>query len=156
MAATARDTPPHDDGLATRAAATVRSVELRVGARTESVPVVRNLVACWLEALGAERRLIEDVLLVVTELTINAVEASPSPDAEVTVRAWVDDDVVVEVDDEGAGFTPDIPETPPSPRARRGRGLMIVTALTDGVEVERHDGRTRVTARRAIAGDHVA
>ncbi|HSL56268.1 MAG TPA: ATP-binding protein [Acidimicrobiales bacterium] len=120
-----------------------------VVARTDAVPAVRHLLACWLRDLQADRRLIDDMVLVVTELVTNAIEASTEDGSRVGVSAAAADHTIeIEVTDDGGGFELGPAVGLPGPRSSRGRGLGIVNALCDHVEVRRDRGRTVVRACR--------
>jgi anti-sigma regulatory factor (Ser/Thr protein kinase) len=75
-----------------------------------------------------------DVALALDEVVANAQEHGRPP---ITVNAWSDGRLVVEVSDHGSGF--DYPGVcrshPPAPFGRRGRGLWIVRQLTDVVNI---------------------
>jgi anti-sigma regulatory factor (Ser/Thr protein kinase) len=60
---------------------------------------------------------------------------------------------VVEVEDDGAGFEPNIryDDEIPDPDLERGRGLYVVEALTDEMSVRREGERTVVRATRRAA-----
>ena len=68
------------------------------------------------------------------------------------MQAWGDDDaIVVEVSDDGGGFDWQGTDDVPDPEADEGRGLFLVTTLTDEVEVIRRGERTVVRAvKRAV------
>lgn len=123
-------------------------LRLRFRASVDSVPHARHRLSDWLSELDLPQSTIDDMALAITELVTNAVEASPTASAPVLVHATCSDrDLSIEVIDEGQGFDlEDTNSTRPGPRAIRGRGLPIVRALVDLVEVDRSDGRTRVVA----------
>jgi anti-sigma regulatory factor (Ser/Thr protein kinase) len=124
------------------------ALRLRFRASVDSVPHARHRLSDWLSELDMPQSTIDDMALAITELVTNAVEASPTASAPVLVHAtYSDHDLCIEVIDEGVGFhLEDTNSTRPGPRSIRGRGLPIVRALVDGVEVDRSDGRTRVVA----------
>ncbi|MGH9154590.1 MAG: ATP-binding SpoIIE family protein phosphatase [Acidimicrobiales bacterium] len=114
-----------------------------------AVGVARHLLSDWLTSEPIDQTVVDDLLLVADELCANAVHAGPA--GEVVLRAQVEgDDVVVEVEDEVGhhpGIAPAGPEHP-DPMAERGRGLYLVDALSDSVEVCEEDGRTIVRCRK--------
>jgi anti-sigma regulatory factor (Ser/Thr protein kinase) len=77
--------------------------------------------------------------------------ASGAPGA-LSVFAWADGDaVVVEVSDDGTGFEWRPADDVPDPDSDQGRGLFLVSTLTDTVDVERREDRTVVRAvKRAV------
>jgi serine/threonine-protein kinase RsbW len=127
-------------------------LDLRLDAVIGAVPEARHRLANWLSRSRVEREIRDELALVITELVTNAVEASPGPNAKIEVRAEVTDGphVRLVVTDAGGGF--DLIGSPrlPSDRAIRGRGLPIVNALMDVLDVRRVDGRTRVTTVRSV------
>ena len=127
------------------------ALDLRLRASVHSVPSARHHMARWLDALSLPDEVVDDMALAVTELVTNAVEASPDG-GEVVVRAtYHPPDLCLEVVDEGPGFHLHDPPENPGAEAIRGRGLPIVRALVDLVEVERDGRRTKVTATRRLA-----
>lgn len=104
----------------------------------------RALVSRWLDAHQISD-MESGLHLAVTELLSNAREAS-RPTSPIILRLdVVDDSVKVEVENTGVDFEPsfDMPDV----LACQGRGLGLVSAMADSVEVEHARGRTRVTAR---------
>lgn len=111
--------------------------------------VVRKLVTAWAAAVAASPG---DLPLIATELVSNAVNASPA-DGSVIVRLERDDaSWSVTVVDDGPGFVVGSLAVPPT-TATRGRGLALVNALVDDLDVDRVDGHTVVTARKRLPGD---
>lgn len=116
---------------------------------SDSLNEARVLVATALEQLGVDLDTIERARLIVSELTTNAVEASPGQPFHVralvepraialTVRNHASEDALPPRDEWG----------PDDVLAARGRGLAIVKALADEVElVEDETGWLEVTAR---------
>lgn len=89
---------------------------------------------------------LRDIVLLVSELCTNAIQASPDG-GEIVVRIKADRSrVVVEVEDSGLGFS-----MTNNPRAvdhiETGRGLEIAKAVADDVEVKRRNRRTCVRAQ---------
>lgn len=108
--------------------------------------VIRRLARAWGEAVGAPA---DELPLVVTELVTNARNAA-SDDGEIILRLEYElPTVCVTVIDDGPGF--DLVDLdPPPPEALRGRGLPLVRAAMDELQVERIDGHTVVTARKQV------
>jgi serine phosphatase RsbU (regulator of sigma subunit)/anti-sigma regulatory factor (Ser/Thr protein kinase) len=124
-----------------------------IGASAASIPLARHLLNDWLRWQPVSDADRSDLLLAASELCTNALRHSSGEGWTATLRAWVEDlDVVIGVDD--ADPTPvdlravdEIPDTD----ALSGRGLFLVQALTDGIEVEARDGGKRVTCRKRNA-----
>ena len=84
-----------------------------------------------------------DLVLALDEVIANAQEHGRPP---ITVVAWADGRLVVEVSDVGAGFDrARVWSThPPPPLGRRGRGLWIIRQLTDLVAISSGEDGTTV------------
>ena len=128
--------------------------EYRFSPSLATVPLARHLLADWLEHFSLDEGERADLLLVASELCSNAVRHASGAPGALVLRAWAEGDaIVVEVQDDGAGFelTPRYDDELPDPEAERGRGLYVVEALTDEVSVSREEDRTVVRAvRRAV------
>ena len=90
---------------------------------------------------------IDDVVLVATELVSNAVRhADPLPGGQVTVTWELDTrSVIVRVTDGGASSQPAVQH--PSSRDTSGRGLALVAALAASWGIENTAGATTVWAK---------
>jgi serine phosphatase RsbU (regulator of sigma subunit)/anti-sigma regulatory factor (Ser/Thr protein kinase) len=116
----------------------------------EELPPLRRLLRRWLEGLGADDREIASITLAVQEAGANAVE-----------HAYGMDDASFEVDAIHHGPAVDITITDHgrwrAPRGEdRGRGLDLMRALVDDVEVVRHEAGTVVHLRRTIGNGPAA
>jgi serine/threonine-protein kinase RsbW len=114
-----------------------------------SAAVLRHQLAADLAARPISAALIDDVVLVATELVTNAIRhAEPLADGEVTVAWRVDGrEVLVRVTDGGGSSRPRVRH--PSPRETSGRGLALVETLARRWGVEDADdpgGATTVWA----------
>lgn len=116
---------------------------LRTAASPGSLPVIRREVDHVARGLlGADRRL--DVAIAVSEAATNAIlHAYPAASGnEVRVTAWRDDRrLVVQVADDGCGFTPG----DPSPRSGLRLGLPLMSTLADGMRCRSDANGTCVT-----------
>lgn len=122
---------------------------LRVPADLSVVSFVRSAMACVLTreewpSEGAGR-----VLLASTEALTNAIEHGSRRGATIDVELIVRDDRadVLVLDDGRPGSTlPVVPDVPPPPTALRGRGLIIISRLSDDLDLAPHGAGTRVSA----------
>ena len=149
-----RRTPPSPSR-----ARTLGPFEYRFSPSPVTVPLSRHLFADWVEHLSLGDGERSDLLLVVSELCSNAVRHASGAPRGLVLRAWAEgDSVVVEVEDDGAGFELHgrYDDEPPDPDAEQGRGLYVVEALTDELSVRRNGGTTVVRAvRRAVLPDRL-
>lgn len=101
---------------------------------------VRQAIGHWMAALGFPRRETEDFQTAVTEAVANAIRhGSPAGAADqyrVSGSRLSSGTLAVDVADSGPGL-PGLTEIPPmpGPDASQGRGLPLMQALSDGVEV---------------------
>ena len=96
---------------------------------------------------------IDDLRLVVSEATTNAIEANLASGTPARVRVRCDltaDGIIVEVHDEAGGFDPStVPELPPPESPERllyesGLGLRLMRLLADETEIHADRGGTDV------------
>jgi len=110
--------------------------ELRIVrvAHVDAAKPLRHALAAFMEALGIERELREDIIIAVGEALANAVEHAYDPDRPGTVelhaRSAHDGTLLVDVYDRGV-FVPREQGTP-----GRGLGLRIVRAIAREVEID--------------------
>lgn len=122
--------------------------------RTDSLRSVRADLLAWLNGGGADSDAQERAALVVSELAANAVQAAPGRRYQVRA-AWDGGHMVVTVHNATDGDRPPVRSTwgQVDALAPRGRGLAIVDALADRVDVaERGDGSIVITARLRVGG----
>ena len=101
----------------------------------------RLQVSEFLERPGVSHEVVNDVVLAVSELVTNAVEAGAT-----SIELLVDvtkQDIMMSVDDNTGGW-PTL--TSPEAQATRGRGLAIVAKTAQNWDVERTDHGKRDTA----------
>ncbi len=96
----------------------------------------------WLGSWVADRELLDDMLVVLSELMANAVDASEQPRGDIALRAWVDAD----------GLTLQVTNPPAAtfaavnrwdyddPLRAGGRGLLIVESLVDDLAIAPPNG----------------
>ena len=110
---------------------------------------MRHSLRRWLERLGVQADL-DELILVASELTTNAIEATRVPSDSIGVRAQIEGDrLVMAVANVGPVFV--LPSTlPRDPTVARGRGLVIVRSLTDNVQVSQDGPNVVVSAWRRL------
>jgi serine phosphatase RsbU (regulator of sigma subunit)/anti-sigma regulatory factor (Ser/Thr protein kinase) len=122
------------------------ALRLRLAADPDELRRMRRSVTRWLRGNGAGDEDVRDVLLACGEACANAVEhAYPPGPASFELEATIEDaTATVAVRDHG-GWR--------APRGQnRGRGLTMMEATMDEVEVLRSDTGTRVVMRRRLEG----
>jgi len=126
--------------VAHRRAASLGPLHLDLLAVPASLPAIRRRLGAWLTELGMGENDRVGVMAAVGEACANAAEhayrgSEPGP---MTVRAQVDPDGVltVTVHDDGTWRPPD------RDPGDRGRGLLIMRQLVDGVTLDDRDGTT--------------
>ncbi len=124
---------------------------------TSTLRGARNDVVEVLGTHLSDQDLLDRAELVVSELATNAIQASPGSAYSVRVSMAADGSVVLAVTSsiERDGPLPRSAWGPAFPQALRGRGLLIVDALTDEVDVRRSPAGTLVvtaTFRTARVG----
>ena len=126
------DGGPVDDVAVVAARLSPARLELTIPARPEQLRILRRDVQRWASGSGLSAEVVDDVLLAVGEAAANAVEHAYPDGATGTVA------VVLERD--GGGVTGTVHDTgiwrpPPADPGFRGRGLQILRALADDVDV---------------------
>jgi len=131
------------------------AVHLEFDARPEFLAEVRRLV----ERLGAETGLsstqMEAFLTAVDEAVANAVRHGSPRGAQSRIRVRCEPlpgGLLVEVRDQGKGFV--VPDRPPmpDPEAPGGRGLPLMCALADSIEITSGRKGTTVTLKKTAKG----
>ncbi|WP_448638993.1 SpoIIE family protein phosphatase [Geodermatophilus sp. URMC 63] len=130
-----------------RRAHSVEPLQLDLLAVPSSLPAVRRRLSAWLTALGMGEEDRVGVMVAVGEACANAAEhayrdTEPGP-VQVTAAVDVDGMLTVTVRDEGTWRPPD------RDPGDRGRGLLIMRQLVDGMVVQGEHGTT-VTLRTRL------
>lgn len=101
---------------------------------TEQVPVVRHQFVSWISQQDKASQIANDMSVVVTELTANAIRAAHS---FFEVRAsFTQSGIILEVEDDGPGFDEaGVLGSTHNLEDESGRGLMIVKTLVDELHV---------------------
>ena len=100
-----------------------------------TVPLTRRVLDAALAVFSVTRDCRDDIGLAVGEACANAVQHAYGADYEVTVTIQ-EDRCIIDVVDEGLGID-DTVMAEPAPDAETGRGLRIIHALADMVELRR-------------------
>ncbi len=120
-------------------------LELRLPAEPESLVSVRSALRSWLAGIGATPDDVHDVTLACNEACANAIEHPRSPSErafEVEAEA-ADGEVSVTVRDFGQW-------RPPLPNPDRGRGMTLMEAFAEDVEVKPSPLGTEVRLRHRV------
>lgn len=142
--------PGNDDAalLVARATPLADPLVARFPAEIESIPVMRRLLARWLDEAGATRADVDDLMLASAEAAANAIEHAYGLEpgvVELRARTESGDMVTLSIRDFGNWR---------SPRGtHRGRGLQLMEGLTDGVEVVRSDEGTTIELSRQLGAE---
>ena len=119
-----------------RTAAMWLDLMLRLPSEAASVRAARRAVECALESVEVERRACDEVALAVSEACSNVVQHSGRVRGYSVSMVTDDDCCVVEVADHGRGIdTEGLTDRPPELSAERGRGLHIIRAVMDDVQI---------------------
>lgn len=129
-----------------------KAIEYTYDGSTETINQARTDLVDWLLEQGLTQ-VSADAQLVVSELTSNAVEASPG--IPYKVAAWVDNDTVcITVTNRSSAELPERDDwSPETVLAPQGRGLLIVEALSTSVHIDQTDTDTVVSAHLPIDRD---
>ncbi len=120
-----------------------QTLSLSLDADARSLAPMRRALRAWLIEIDADQ--VSDVVLAVDEAVANAIEHAGLTEGEaITVHARVDDGTLhVEICDQGVWKQP-------TPNEARGRGLLIMNAVMDGVYIEHRDDDTCVVMSRQV------
>lgn len=133
----------------TTASEVVGPFEYRFEASPKAVRLARQVLALWLREQPVAPDRVHDLLVACSELCANAMRHSECE--QVVLGAKLEGDgVVLEVHDDGRGFTLSAAAGEPDLSAESGRGLHIVAKLTDHLDVRCESGATVV---RVYKGD---
>lgn len=112
-------------------------VAARLPRDATTVGIVRAVVTQTLRLYGVDDDCVEDIRLAISEACTNVIEhAVGDDDYEVQVR-FDEDRCTISVRDAGGGFDAATLEgTMPSPYSARGRGVAIMRAVMDSVDLD--------------------
>ncbi len=123
------------------------SLQLRLGARPESMALLRRQVGGWLAETGATPRELFEIGLAITEAFANAVEHPEEPTSHLVEIAGtvMNRHVTLSVRDHGRW------QDDSSAKDGGGLGLAIMDELMDSVVIAPFEGGTVVTMQRQLA-----
>jgi len=135
--------------------APIASVEMEFAARAEHLSEVRRAVSDAATSLGFTRATLDDLLTAVDEAVANAIRhGSPRGERDrvaVQIKAKPHK-LTVSVRDSGGGFaTSGSAPTMPAPDALGGRGLPLMAALADSLEITSTPHGTTIVLHKRIA-----
>ncbi|MGN6869197.1 MAG: ATP-binding protein, partial [Solirubrobacteraceae bacterium] len=124
-------------------------LRLHLAADPATLADVRRVMRRWLRERGAGDDDVTEITLAVGEACANAIEHaySPAPAAFELDATGDNGEVTVAVRDEGRWRPPR--------GSNRGRGLSIMVAAMDDVQIDRTDTGTRVVMRRRLGRDEL-
>lgn len=147
LASVLPDEGPTDDValLVLRAVADPVPLQLELPPRADELAAARGALRSWLAVSGVDTPTARDIVLAANEALANAVEhGSTSPNSIVTLHAEaVGGSIVVDVRDRGRWL-----EREPEPH--RGRGLPVMRAVIDEVDIDPGGNGTTVRLRHRI------
>jgi anti-sigma regulatory factor (Ser/Thr protein kinase) len=121
------------------------ALRIQVPAQAAALAGVREEVRRWLAAAGAERDEINDLTLACSEACANAVEhPTERAQAVISLAGEVSQRTVTLIVNDDGQWRPG----PPEPD--RGRGLTIIGALVDSLEILPSPSGTEVRLRRRL------
>ena len=130
--------------VALQSAIVPNELHLTLPAEPRTLSHVRRVLRRWLNERGADEGDIAEMTIAVSEACANAIEHAYAPTpATFELHGWADDgEVTVTVRDDG--------HWRPPRGHNRGRGLSIIVAAMDDVQIDRTADGTEVVMRRHI------
>jgi anti-sigma regulatory factor (Ser/Thr protein kinase)/putative methionine-R-sulfoxide reductase with GAF domain len=119
-------------------------LHLRLPAQPKTLAHVRRVLRRWLISRGADEADVAEVTIAVSEACANAIEHaySPAPAAFELDATGNNGEVTVAIRDKGRWRPPR--------GSNRGRGLSIMVAAMDDVQIDRTDTGTQIVMRRRL------
>jgi len=134
-------------------------VHLAIGSRFENIELVQVILKDSLERLGMDEDSRHWIDIAVREAVANAIKHGnlQDPHKQVQIDLRLDGDMlVIQVQDEGAGFDPTRIEDPLAPEnllKPNGRGIFYMRSFMDDIQYQlRPGGGTVVTLRKRVPG----
>ena len=115
----------------------------------KNVPLARNAIASFARICGFTPDEVDDIKLAAGEALSNAVEHGASDRSNgFSVRCQFDDEeLTIEIRDNGRGFATDVRDPTPIEQRNRGFGIFIMRRLMDAVHFDRNGTMVRLTRR---------
>ncbi len=115
----------------------------------KNVPLARNAIASFARICGFSQEEVADIRLAAGEALSNAVEHGISERSNgFSVRCiFEDDELTIEIRDNGQGFTLEKRDQTPIEERNRGFGIFLMRRLMDGVQFDRNGTMVRLTRR---------
>jgi serine/threonine-protein kinase RsbW len=112
------------------------SVRLSLPREADSVPAVRRLLRCALTTLRVDRQAGSDIEVALTEACANVIRHAEGADHFEVCLDVREDRCAIDVIDNGPGFDPArAGGRIPRADSERGRGLFLITALSENVRM---------------------
>jgi serine/threonine-protein kinase RsbW len=112
------------------------SVRLNLPREMDSVPAVRRLLRCALANLRIDRQSGTDLEIALTEACANVVRHADGADHFEVLLHVGEDRCAIDVIDNGSGFDTALAHSlPKRVDSERGRGLMLIEALSENVRM---------------------
>ncbi len=111
------------------------------------LPLVRSALELFVRRIVGRRELLLRMEVPVVEAVVNAIRHANRDDPAKRVVLefeWDPPRVIARVSDEGLPFTARIPEAPPHDLDEDGRGLFLMSSMSDSFEIVRHEGGNQV------------
>jgi serine/threonine-protein kinase RsbW len=129
----------------------LRTENLSIPSSSDQLEVVDQIVEAMAADMGFDKNAIADLGICVTEAVMNAIEHAHRDRPELMIDVVIEcysDQMRVIVRDHGAGFdvesVPD-PTTPDNVLNLGGRGIMLMRAMMDEVDVKSFDNGTEIS-----------
>ncbi len=114
-----------------------------------NVPLARNAIAGFARICGFSQEEVADIRLAAGEALSNAVEhgAATRSNGFSVHCEFVEDELRIDIRDNGHGFSLEHRDTTPIEERSRGFGIFLMRRLMDGVQFHRNGTMVRMTRR---------
>jgi len=121
--------------------------ELILEAKVENLDTVLSFISEELEAVDCPMKMQTQIAIAVEEIYVNIAQYAYNPEVGgVSIRVWVDEDVIIEFADNGIPYNPLVTKDPNltadvKERDIGGLGIFMVKQIMDLVEYKYVDGK---------------